>query len=283
MALCAVLRVGPKLDFYKQACPPSSSPTLSAHSAASAAAALSPPSLTAHAFTHLARFPSQLIHQSNLDAIVSAIARLADSPGKPGTSHANTPDVRLQGVECCVALHTFSPQGAESVIMCLAHNGAICDRLKEALALEVPCCPRPGPAASALLRRCVPACALIAFSPRQPSARPHVPHVCDQVHHPPSGHDKPLVHRPIRLALAGALFLEARCSILIAARQAQAQALTYMHRERHSHRHEHRRAQTRTQIRTDRPNSKPTGPFGPYGTATQANSSIGESHLFARA
>jgi len=92
-----------------------------------------------------------------------------------------------------------------------------------------------------------------------------------------------LVHRPIRLALAGALFLEARCSILIAARQAQAQALTYMHRERHSHRHEHRRAQTRTQIRTDRPNSKPTGPFGPYGTATQANSSIGESHLFARA
>ena len=51
MALCAVLRVGPKLDFYKQAWPPSSSPTLSALSAASAAAALSPPSLTAHAFT----------------------------------------------------------------------------------------------------------------------------------------------------------------------------------------------------------------------------------------
>jgi hypothetical protein len=70
-----------------------------------------------------------------LDAIVSAIARLADSPGKPATSHANTPDVRLQGVECCVALHTFSPQGAKSVIMCLAHNGAICDRLKEALAI----------------------------------------------------------------------------------------------------------------------------------------------------
>ncbi|KOO32793.1 hypothetical protein Ctob_004460 [Chrysochromulina tobinii] len=77
----------------------------------------------------------RLIHQSNLDAIVSAIARLADSPGKPATSHANTPDVRLQGVECCVALHTFSPQGAKSVIMCLAHNGAICDRLKEALAI----------------------------------------------------------------------------------------------------------------------------------------------------
>ena len=34
-----------------------------------------------------------------------------------------------------MALHTFSPQGAKSVIMCLAHNGAICDRLKEALAI----------------------------------------------------------------------------------------------------------------------------------------------------
>ena len=48
MALCAVLRVGPKLDFYKQACPPSPSPALSALSAllsaSSAAAALSPPS-----------------------------------------------------------------------------------------------------------------------------------------------------------------------------------------------------------------------------------------------
>ena len=51
MALCAVLRVGPKLDFYKQVRPSSPSPTLSALSAASAAAALSPPSLTAQAFT----------------------------------------------------------------------------------------------------------------------------------------------------------------------------------------------------------------------------------------
>ena len=126
--------------------PSSPSSTLFALSAASAAAALSPPSLTAHAF--IGTLPcSQLIHQSNLDPIVSAIARLADSPGKSATSHANTPDVRLQGVECCVALHSCSQQGAESVIMCLAHNGAICDRLKEALAmalaLEVPCCLSP--------------------------------------------------------------------------------------------------------------------------------------------
>ena len=209
---------------------------------------------------------------------MSAIARLADSPGKPGTSHANTPDVRLQGVECCVALHTFSPQGAESVIMCLAHNGAICDRLKEALALEVPCCPRPGPDASASLRRCVPACVLPT-----PAQRTTARATSATKYTPLQVMTNPWFTAQFAPALAGALFLKARCSILIAARQAQAQALTHMHRERHSHRHKHRRAQTRTQIRTDRRNSKPTGPFGPYGTATQANSSIGESHLFARA
>ena len=156
--------------------PSSPSSTLFALSAASAAAALSPPSLTAHAF--IGTLPcSQLIHQSNLDPIVSAIARLADSPGKSATSHANTPDVRLQGVECCVALHSCSQQGAESVIMCLAHNGAICDRLKEALAmalaLEVPCClspPWPCRVRFAATR-CVAACVLVPTPAH--SARPH--------------------------------------------------------------------------------------------------------------
>ena len=83
-----------------------------------------------------------------------ASRRLAGQVGHVARQHAR------RGVECCVALHSCSQQGAESVIMCLAHNGAICDRLKEALALEVPCCPRPGPDASASLRRCVPTCVL---------------------------------------------------------------------------------------------------------------------------